>query len=424
MDGGRWAAPAGMKDLRRNFIAHSIDGGLYMGGIAFVAADSVLPAMVSKMGAPAWVVSLMPNAKFLGFMIVPIFFAAIVERCTRMHRYCMITGIPQRLPFLIAALILFFYGESHPTLALAAVALTPFLSGAVGGMGQGAWMQLVARTIPARRRSSLSATRNLIAAGIGIGAGFFIERVLSAYPGTTGFGILHLAAFASLALSFVFFAMIKEEVPENPPVVRHRSFRGYCHDLVDILRRDRDFRFYTVMRLFGPAFAFQVPFMAVHALDTLDAPEAFVGALVSSQIGGQVLGNLIGGWLGDRAGGRLLLVIARVLFLGMFVLGAFAETRLGFQAYFALLGFCLMLNQIGNLTLMLEIAPDDRRPTYGALAGIINGPGMLFYALAGAAFWSTYQSMWIQAVIGGFGMLVSLAAIWIVREPRSRASEI
>ncbi|MEO0794936.1 MAG: MFS transporter [Verrucomicrobiota bacterium] len=411
-----------MKDERRNFVAHSFEGGLYGGGIAFVSAETVLPAMAASLGAPAWVISLLPGANFLGLMVVPIFFAAFVESKPRMRPICIATGFPQRFVFFIAAMALFLFGESHPFWAMVVVSLTPFLSGIIGGIGLGAWMQLVARTVPAGRRSSMHALRNLITAVIGIGAAFFVKWTLERYPGAFGFGILHLAAFVTLFGSFLLFLVIKEDVPETPIVTKRRTAKSYLVDLMDILRQDKNFRYYTVMRLFGTAFMFQMPFMSIYALQKLETSEGFVGSLLTAQIIGSVIGNLIGGWWGDRAGGRVLLITARILFLVMYGLGAIASSEWLFLLYFGVFGFSFTLNTIGNLTLLLEIAPDERRPTYGALAGFINGPGLIIFSLVGSVFWTSLQSMGFQAGVAGVGSIISLIAIWMVVEPRTRSN--
>ena len=58
---------------KRNFAIHSLEGGLYMGGIAFLSAESVLPTMVNSRGGSEWLVALMPSLMAMGFF-TPVLF--------------------------------------------------------------------------------------------------------------------------------------------------------------------------------------------------------------------------------------------------------------------------------------------------------------------------------------------------------------
>lgn len=406
---------------RKNYLAHLLEGGLFMGGMSFLAADTVLTVMAKQLDAPNWLIALLPSAMFSGLIIAPIFTASLIERSKHMKRIAMITGVPQRLVFLIAGLVIIFYGESHPGWALAALALAPMLSGVFGGIGHGAWTQLVARTVQPNRRSSLAANRNLFAAGIAVVAGFVVKIMLDAYDGPLGFGLLHLIAFLILVLSYLCFMHVEEITVEPKKQKRHRSLLAYFKELIDILRADRNFRNFAMMRLFGPAGSFVMPYVAIYAIMVLDAGEGFAGSALIASTVGQVVGNLVGGYIGDRTGGKVLLVSARLMFLVSFVLAAFAQTYWAFIIYFAFASAARYINMIGNVTLMLEIAPDHRRPTYGALAGLLNGPSMIILALIGSVFWTKFESMHLQAIIACIGMLISLWFIVRVKDPRNAA---
>ncbi len=390
-----------------------------MGGMAFLAADTVLTVMAQQLGAPNWLIALLPTAMFAGLVMAPIMTASFIERSRSMKRITLFTGVPQRAVFLVAGIVIIVWGDDHPGYALAALALAPVLSGVFGGIGQGAWVQLVARTVPANRRSSLTATRNLIAACIGLGAGLVIKRVLDEHDGAIGFGILHLIAFGFLAASYIAFLSIQENIVEPVKTTRQRSLKAYFIELIDILRVDRDFRYFALMRVTGPAASFLIPFMTIYAIRVLGASEGFAGdALVAATLG-QFVGNIGAGYMGDRLGGKALLVWARVLFLGAFLFAAFAQSYAAFMAYFFIISATNFVNIIGNMTLMMEIAPDHKRPTYGALAGLLNGPSMILFALAGSFLWTKFDSMQLQALIASIGMLFSLFFICQVKDPRN-----
>jgi len=407
-----------MNPGKKNFLMHTLEGGLFIGGMSFISAQTVLTVMAKQLGAPTWVISILPIAMFMGLISVPIFMASFVERSRHMKRISLVTGIPQRLVFLVAGVVIMVWGESNPGLALTALVLAPVLSGVFGGIGHGAWTQLVARTVPANRRSSLGAYRNLLAATISIAAGFTVEWVLDRYDGAFGFGLLHIVAFGFLVFSYLFFLQVEENVVEPAPAPKNRTLREYVIELIEILRVDRDFRFFAIMRVTGPFGMFVQPYVAIYAIDVLDASAGFAGSALVAGTLGQFVGNVAGGLLGDRVGGKMVLVCARILFLLSFIIAAFAETSFAFLAYFFVAMLGQSVNGIGNMTLMMEIAPDHRRPTYGALAGLLNGPSMLLLSLLGSVYWASHGSMSLQALIATGGMIVSTYCICKVREPR------
>jgi hypothetical protein len=74
----------------RNYIAHSIDGGFFIGAMAaFVNAQTVLPTVAKNLGAPNWLISLMPVAMMVGFLTPSIFTAHWIDRQTRFRPLCL-----------------------------------------------------------------------------------------------------------------------------------------------------------------------------------------------------------------------------------------------------------------------------------------------------------------------------------------------
>ena len=177
--------------LRRNYLALGLDGGLFMGGMAFIAADTVLPTLIRQLGGPNWVIGLLPVLMGLGFMWTPLFVAHRVERMATMKPFILPCGLAQRLPFLIAGIALLLFAGDYPMLALSAVVLAPLISGSFGGASQGAYLQMNKRVLPANRLASSFAMRFIVGAMIAMGAGTVIEYTLSSHPGTAGYAYLH-----------------------------------------------------------------------------------------------------------------------------------------------------------------------------------------------------------------------------------------
>lgn len=190
---------------RTNQLAHGIEGGLFIGALTFLSAETVLPVMIRSLNGPTWLIALMPLMMMMGLAWPSLFISRLVERLHRVKPFVLITGVFQRVPYVLAMLSLFMFGTSRPLLTLSLVALAPFLLGLTGGISFSAWQELTANVIPRERLASVWALRSTVGAGIGIGAGMTIRLVLARYPGTTGYGILHGLAAGLLMMSYAVF---------------------------------------------------------------------------------------------------------------------------------------------------------------------------------------------------------------------------
>lgn len=131
--------------FRRNYLFHGVEGGLFMGGMAFVSPQMVLPRMVQELDGSDWLVALTPVSMMLGFTAPGIFVMHRIQRLERLHRFVMLFGLIQRPPYLVAGMLLL--GGVTGKLAMLAVSATPLLSGLAGGFSAVAWIEFVARCI-------------------------------------------------------------------------------------------------------------------------------------------------------------------------------------------------------------------------------------------------------------------------------------
>jgi len=415
---GELAGPATPVYLRRNFVLHTLEGGLYTGGLTFVASDTVLPAIVHLLNGPNWVVALMPVLGACGGFCW-IFTAHLAERLHRMKPFVLAVGCVQRLPFLAAGVALSCFSESHPRVAIALVALAPLVAGAVAGISACAWYELVTRIIPERRRASSWALRNLITGGIGIFAGFVVAEVLRRQPGPVGFGMLHLWCFGFLLASLAVFGFIREtNIPAHPP----RRMEGLWENLRGVprlLREDSPFRRYLAAQLLSAGYFLLGPFLSIHAIAASGRGESFLGDLVVAQMVGAMAGNAGAGALGDRAGGKILVLIGKALAILLSVAAGINHSAVGFLAVFFLLGAGGAMSGVGTQTLSVELCPTDRRPTCLAVLQFLGLGSMLLASGAAAALRHfSPANILPAALLAASFSAVSLGVLCTVREPR------
>ncbi len=412
-DAGFSSFKAARREARRNYLLHGMEGGLYIGGLTLLAAESVAPAMIALLGGPNFIIALMPMLTMIGMSWPSFITAHHIERLPRVLPLVRMTGILQRLPYLAGGLALLFAADRYSAFVLVVVVLTPFLSGTFCGISFPAWIELVSKTVAQRRRSSLWAFRNIIGGLLGLAAGVVIQYVLTHFPGATGFGILHLCLFGLLMLSYVLFLRIREPFHAHRLRATRRTFSENLRNLPELLRGDANLRNYTFMRICATGIFVMVPFMAIHALEVTGEPKAFLGKLVMAQMVGFIGGNVVAGYLGDRYGARLPTLIARVFIMATCLLSAMTATSVGFLTAFLCFGAGTGMMAVGATSLSIDICPPERRPTYVAFLTSLMMPSMLLMAGVSAGLRSLSSSFGLLA--GAAFVLVSAATVFTYR---------
>ena len=389
-----------------------------MGGLAFVAADTLLPNMVNSLGGPDWMISVSPVLVMTGMLGPQLLAAHWIEQKAAMHRYVAILGLFQRSIFLMAAIGLFVFGGTMPLIALLIAVLAPLISGISSGFSIPAWSELISRTIPPEIRGSLHATRNIIGGIIALGAGWGVHEILGIFPDYRGYSLLFLLSFIFFMISWFFFIQLREiPMPERIDGASSNFFES-LKMLPGLLRKDRQLRLMAIVSFFGPSIFIVIPFLAVRAIEVTGQEESFVGMLVLAKTVGVLLCNFIGGYLGNKFGGKILMLTSRVLRIVVCLLIPFAVSPAAFLVIFFLFGGSFAMNIVGHHLLSIEISPDGRRPTYVALIAAAGFPGIILVPIISASIHYLTPSMLPLAMVSLGGTVVGLLAISFIREPR------
>lgn len=402
----------------RNYLSVSIEGGLYIGGLAFLSAETILPKMVHSLGGPTWAIALVAVLTPIGFSLPGIFATHWIEKMRDMKPFIMIVGFFQRLPFLIAGLVLLFLGETLPKIALAVILVTPFLSGLIGGIIHTAFFELLVRIVPRDRRASNLAIRFIISGFIGILAGIIVKLVLVQYPGTVGYGILHLITFGLMMLSFLIFSLIRE-INQSPPKKELPDFGSYLKSLPLFLKSTPYLTRFIWIRATGTGFLVMLPFLSIHMIEVTGSSESTIGLLVVAQMVGALFGNLVSGYLGDQYGSRLPLLISKGCFLVVFLSIFVTESVIGFYLIFFLFGFAFYADSVSSNAIMTELAPVSRRPAYTGIVGFSSVPAFLIATAIGTLLMETTHSIFPACLVSFLSIGISMVLLLRLPEPRN-----
>lgn len=384
---------------RRNYLLYLIEGGAFIGAVGFINPHTLLPSLILDQNGPEWLAALAPSLMVMGMFTVPILSYRIVEKLNRYKPFAVLLGFGQRFVYLIAAITL-LYQKDNPLVTVVVIAMTPLLSGAIGGLALTAWQQCYMGAIPPKRRASNFAIRFLIGGLMGVLAGKVIEWTLEKNPGHVGYGHLHLYAAVFLFISLFAFVFIKErpdyDVASSTEKLPSKttSNKGKLADLFATKERRR---FWPALFLMHCMYLL-VPFYAVGIRLKFEESASFLGVLAFWQMLGSSLGNLSAGIIGDKFGGRLTFMIG-ALFFALFVLPAgFVTNPVQAKILYMGYGFFMMVCIIGKDTRIMELAPADNRSFYLSIAALVSMLGMLSSSMVSYVLWRQYHNTTLLAV--------------------------
>jgi MFS family permease len=324
------------------------------------------------------------------------------------------------VPFLVLALIAFFLADRAPALSMWLVLAMLLVMTAVGGFLMPAWTDLVARALPTRMRGRFFGLASLAGTVGGLAGSALTAWVLGTLPSSTAYGVCFLGATLFVCLSWIALGLVREPPAASAPA--EADFWTHLGSVPTLLRQDTNFTWYLVARVLSFGAVIGSGFFTVYALRVLRAPEADVGVFTALLLAGQMAGQLLLGWVGDRAGHRVVLVIAAAMAMAMNLVALTAGSVSVFSVVFALNGVFNAAIQVSALTVLLEFAPTLRQnPTYVGIERTFLAPfgfalplfgGLLIDAVGyGCVFWvSAVSSVASGAVL-----------VLLVRDPR-RAS--
>ena len=382
---------------RRNYRLHILEGGALIGALGAINANTVGTSLVESLGGDAWMVALMPLASTLGFSLGPILNAHRLDRQSHflpaLRRWLPLS----RLPIFAVAVVLWSCGSS--ALSLWTVLLCTIAYGVIGGLSIGAWQQLILRTVRPERRSALFATRYLVSNAIGLGVASLVSPILERWPGTDGYAVLHLMAFAGAMLAYRLLVAVREPSGSGLPPAEQRGFLENLRTVPSLFTADRRLPSYLWAVALLNSQYLMMGFLAVHALETLRQSHSYVGVLTSAQMVGAVAGSFVAARASRLCRSRSLLIGARVVLLVVTVGALFASHDYAFRALFALYGAATWVNLTGHNTMTLELLPPARRSTVLAVFSLVQVPSMLLAAELGAWLWSAHVPFaWIAGI--------------------------
>lgn len=396
------------KNFPFNFYVNMVDGGFFGLGLGFASFSTVLPLFVSNLTHSAILIGLIPAIHVVGWQLPQLFTARRVAQQKRYKPMVMFFTIQERLPFLGLAIISWFIPNIGPKIALVLTFMCLVWQGFGGGFTATAWQSMIGKIVPADRWGIFfgfqSAASNLLSSVGAVIAGVVLEQ----NQPTSGFSMCFLFAVGAFIISYVAISLTREE--ETPPVISGIEQKDYWKDLRSILRRDANFRWFVVVRIFAQLGTVGFAFYTVYVVRFYGVDEATAGILTGVLLFVETIFNPIMGWLGDRWSHRGVMAIGMISAAVSAGVAIWAPSVGWFYLAYTLAGISYVAVWTIALAMTLEFGRGHEKPAYIGLANTLVAPTAFFIPLIAGWLADTigYHATFLATGIGALATVLVL----------------
>jgi MFS family permease len=386
---------------RKNFLVNVLEGGLFISSGAFIHPQTVLPALISKLGGNNLVIGAFGVVVYFGLFLPQIFSARHVETLAWKKRWVLRIGMIHRTMVLLMGLLVLFFGGEHPTTTLWLFLIMFASMQVIIGVATPGWFEMYAKLTPPRKRGRLAGLRNSLGGAAAFVCGLILTWILAVSPFPLGFAFAFFAAYL-LQMSSLFS---QHWLVEGEPSITtsRRPVFAFLRELPNVVRNNPPFRNFIISSALLTIGAMPVGFFTVYALKHFNAGEEVVGEFTLTMVAAQVASGLVNGLIADKQGNKLVLLIAATSLL-VASLTAFLAPSLGwFRLVYFFLGINLGSEVTTRYNIAIEFGPARQRSTYIGLMNTMLAP-WYFSAMVGGALSQMF----------GFGALFMTAALFSV----------
>ncbi|MCR4426747.1 MAG: MFS transporter [Firmicutes bacterium] len=406
------------RDARRNYLIFFVDGFGFPLGLSVISASTIIPLLLTQLGASNLVIGLIPALQNLGSMAPGILVAPFIERVPFKRRWLVGVGIGERLVILSVAFAIMALGASRPDALIAYIIGAWTLFHTLSGINLPSYFCLVSKCIPAEQRGGLYGWSGAVGGVLGVlgaqAAGVILVR--TAFP--TGFAWLFAIAFVVLTATLIPFLWTVE--PRDVPSRDRRTLREYSGAAARMLRTDSNLA--GVIAALGlMSFALTATsFYSTYAVRVLGAGAIDVARFTAVSIGVTVVTSPLLGRVADRHGHRTVLEMSAASFAAAAALAFLAQSVAAVYVVLGLAYVGMSGLAVSQTLILTECAPSHQ--------DVIMYTSVSWLLLAPVRTVAPIVAGWISDALGfGFMFGVTLGAglltmavlrLW-AREPRA-----
>jgi MFS family permease len=277
-------------------------------------------------------------------------------------------------------LSIYWIGDSNKSLTLFMIGLGLFFFSFSAGFGAIYFKELQAKLFSKSYRGKTMANRQIAGSVASIISGGVSGYVLASYQAPQSYAYLFIVSSLFMAIGFVSFATIDEPSKTNVSI-KEKKFSHFLSNAKEILKKDIRLQKQIIAILLSNSYFLSMPFVILNANNSFELTGWMLGGFISIQMIGSIVGSMFL-WrkISDY---EWMLSLSFVFMIVAFILAIFASSVVSYGIIFLLFGIALDGLSISGMNLVIEIAPEEKRPIYTALQTNIVSLGLFFPIVGG-----------------------------------------
>ena len=307
--------------------------------------------------------------------------------------------------FTIGASI-YLIGDSNKSLTLFFIGLGLFFFSFTAGFGAIYFKDLQAKIFSKKYRGKTMANRQIAGAIASIISGGVAGYVLNSFQAPQSYAYFFMVSSLFMVIGFGTFVTIDEPSKENIST-KEKDFKSFIKNAIKIFKQDRRLQQQILAIFLSFSYLISMPFVILKANSSFELTGWMVGGFITVQMVGSILGSsLLWRRIWDY---EKMLSLAFGFMITAFVVALFADNIYGYALIFLFLGIGLDGFSNSSMNLVIEIAPEDKRPIYTAIQTNIVSFGLFFPILGGLLlkFVDSYS------LIYGLTILLLSLGLWV-----------
>ncbi len=416
-----------MRNMRWNFAFFGGDIALFSLGLSISSSYTILPLFVAHLTRSNVAVALIPAIRALGLYAPQLLVAPLVERLRRALPFILLATILERVPYLVLAFGAIALAGRHAEALLILFFAMIFLALFAGGITYPAWLDLIARSIP---RTWLGRFMGFWwGAGnvMGIGGAAIATVLLANVTWPLNFALCFAMTFAAMVISFVLLALGREparvtHTPSNASSASatRLSLSAQAREIVALVRQDGALRRLLIANGLVGMSTMAGALYAVSAVRLGGLSDPQVGAESTVLFVAMTVGSFAWGMIGDRFGHRATLLWGTVCAGIAALVALVAHGFLAYGVVFLTLGLSLSGVLLAGFTLITNFGPEERRPTYVALASVAYAPFVIGAPILGGFMANAWGYPPVFVLTALFATAAALMLRFWVPDPRMK----
>jgi len=366
--------------------------------ITIAEPSTILPLMVHHFSDSVIIVGIFASLLRGGAIMIQLYAAFHAQAYKRVLPYLGKVFFFRWMSWFSIGLSIYFIGDSNKPLTLFLIGLGLFFFSFTAGFGAIYFKELQAKLFSKKYRGKTMANRQVAGSIASIISGGVAGYVLNHYEAPLNYAYLFMVSSAFMIIGFATFVTIEEPEKENVST-KEEHFKTFIKNAIITLKKDKRLQQQILAIFLSFSYFLSMPFVILNANNTFTLTGWMLGGFITVQMLGSIIGStFLWRKIHDY---EKMLSLSFLFMIAAFIIALFATNIYTYALIFFIFGIALDGFNISGMNLVIEIAPEEKRPVYTALQTNISSLGLFFPVLGGV----------ILKLVGSYTMIYLLSIL-------------